>query len=699
MRRLFSMSRLVAAFAGRPGTALFAALAVSLAAAFALFAAGVARSEVAVVEEEVVFTILAPAAASVYLAGDFNNWNPTIEKMNKTGGKFEVRLFLLPGKYRYKFVVDGNWIADPDNPGADPAKGSPLELQERSGMLVLGAAEESEEEVEEKLRPSVRYSGPFLVEDGKTRSDQALDFWLNYKGKNVGAQVDFKTTDESWDLSPLRAEVLFDRGHIDLRKSDAGVKAFENDSTWASADPFHLFGNVGVYGYDAGFERRGFAIETPPLLKTKVRGVYSDFIGARPGPPPTIESAALDGFAGSAAPDTVVYRYEDTYEDEDTWGFDLAADAGSLDLGYARRWNRGFHPGALAGVTRRETDFDVAFYTTREFWDGDTGWLRWGALDWLGVTAGFGRATAVIRTNDASTSVIEAGEDITLGAGAVGSDIELPLQKSGRWTGGLDFAKNRWRANAVYSWAEYEFERGVYAASKARVGELSIDALYQEPKWSARASLRAVDQDYGSTPADFHAATPRRNFWLDTRDRLTVADMVSFDLERCVHMSVGFERGERTLSKVGSVMGPGEWALLADAGATTNGFFGTLEYAYLRAAFEYAFPEGFFAELDARAARYRKSSWGLEDSFFAGYIECGYRNRWAEASLGFGLDPVVLDPVVNLYADIGREEYLRAAIPGDLTRETSGEMGERLGRQEALLEDLRVVKLEVILSF
>jgi hypothetical protein len=146
-------------------------------------------------------------------------------------------------------------------------------------------------------------------------------------------------------------------------------------------------------------------------------------------------------------------------------------------------------------------------------------------------------------------------------------------------------------------------------------------------------------------------------------------------------------------------MRPGEWTLLADAGVTTSGFFGALEYAYLRAACEYAFPKGFFAQLDSRAARYRKSSWGLDDSFFAAYIECGYRREWLEASLGFGLDPVALDPVTNLYADIGRDEYLRAAIPGDLTRETSGEMGERLGRQETLLEDLRVVKLEVILWF
>ena len=677
-----------------------AALAAFLAAAPAAFLfPGEARAEVAVVDEEVVFRLRAPAGASVYLVGDFNNWNPTIEKMNETDGVFEVRLFLLPGKYRYKFAVDGNWIADPDNPGADPAKGSFLELQERAGMLVIGAAEQSEEEIEEKLRPSVRYTGAFFAEDGETRSDQTLDFWLTHSGKNVEAQVDFKTTEDTWDASPLSAEILFDRGHIDLLRGDAAVKAFENDSTWASANPFHLFGNVGVYGYDAGFERRGFSIETPPLLKTKVRGVYSDYIGARPGPPPRIEPGALDAFAESGAPDTVVYRYEDAYEDEDTWGFDVAADAGSFELGYARRWNRGFHPGAVAEVVRRETNFAVEYSTTREFWDGDTGWVRWEALDGFGVTAGFGRATAEIRTNDASSSSIEAGDDLAMGADARASDRALPLQKSDRWTGGLDFARNEWRASALYSWAGYEFEEGVYASSKARVGDLSIDASYGAPKWRVTAALRAVDQDYGSTPADFHATTPRRNFWLDHRDRLTVAEMAAFDLDRYVHVRMGFVRGERTLSSVGPVMAPGEWAFLADAGATMDGVFDALEYGYVRAALEYAFPKGFFSQIDARAARYEKGSWDLVDSFFAAYIECGYRNRRVEASVGYGLDPVVLDPVVNRYADIGRDEYLRAAIPGDLTRDTYGDMARRLGTQERLLEGLRSVKLEVIVSF
>lgn len=50
----------------------------------------------------------------VCLAGDFNGWDPETVPMTKSAeGRFEHRLSLLPGTYRYKFVVDGEWQHDP----------------------------------------------------------------------------------------------------------------------------------------------------------------------------------------------------------------------------------------------------------------------------------------------------------------------------------------------------------------------------------------------------------------------------------------------------------------------------------------------------------------------------------------------------------------------------------------------------------
>jgi len=67
------------------------------------------------------FSIHAPAATMVYLAGEFNSWNATATPMKKLpNGDWVVPMQLKAGTYQYKFVVDGNWVADPDNTEKTP---------------------------------------------------------------------------------------------------------------------------------------------------------------------------------------------------------------------------------------------------------------------------------------------------------------------------------------------------------------------------------------------------------------------------------------------------------------------------------------------------------------------------------------------------------------------------------------------------
>ncbi|MBI1183670.1 hypothetical protein GC194_05340 [bacterium] len=55
-------------------------------------------------------------AQKVFLSGTFNNWNTISLPMHKTDSGWLARLHLPPGKYEYKYVVDGNWTEDPYNP-------------------------------------------------------------------------------------------------------------------------------------------------------------------------------------------------------------------------------------------------------------------------------------------------------------------------------------------------------------------------------------------------------------------------------------------------------------------------------------------------------------------------------------------------------------------------------------------------------
>jgi chromosome partitioning protein len=66
--------------------------------------------------DEVVFAAKFDAASKVLVAGDFNNWAP-ITPMHTNGrpGLWMTRFPLAPGRYRYRFVVDGKWVTDPHN--------------------------------------------------------------------------------------------------------------------------------------------------------------------------------------------------------------------------------------------------------------------------------------------------------------------------------------------------------------------------------------------------------------------------------------------------------------------------------------------------------------------------------------------------------------------------------------------------------
>ncbi|MGN0845762.1 MAG: glycogen-binding domain-containing protein [Kiritimatiellia bacterium] len=68
-------------------------------------------------EKNVVFTIRADIGKTVYLAGSFNQWSPTGKKMldKKNDGVYTTSVKLAPGRYEYKFVIDGIWCADPEN--------------------------------------------------------------------------------------------------------------------------------------------------------------------------------------------------------------------------------------------------------------------------------------------------------------------------------------------------------------------------------------------------------------------------------------------------------------------------------------------------------------------------------------------------------------------------------------------------------
>jgi chromosome partitioning protein len=67
------------------------------------------------VERQFIFD--APNASCVKIAGTFNNWNTSEESLmeRKRDGTWSKHIYLSPGTYQYRFLIDDEWVADQNN--------------------------------------------------------------------------------------------------------------------------------------------------------------------------------------------------------------------------------------------------------------------------------------------------------------------------------------------------------------------------------------------------------------------------------------------------------------------------------------------------------------------------------------------------------------------------------------------------------
>ena len=60
------------------------------------------------------FSLHAPEASQVCVAGTFNDWDPEARPLKQDKkGTWRTWTSLEPGRYEYRFVVDGEWREDP----------------------------------------------------------------------------------------------------------------------------------------------------------------------------------------------------------------------------------------------------------------------------------------------------------------------------------------------------------------------------------------------------------------------------------------------------------------------------------------------------------------------------------------------------------------------------------------------------------
>jgi len=656
---------------------------VRVAVCAALFTAVTSQAAIRVEQDEVVFTVHAPGAQDVYLVGDFNLWNPTVERMRANGDEFEVRLFLVAGEYRYKFVVDGNWIADSDNPGS-AEKGSPIKLIERSGGLILDTDRPETGAPAKHVHGWLRYIGALRVDEGDADGTQRVDAEMEGSYARLAARARVATEDSSWTWSPPALDAYFDRGRVDLDFGRIDVHGLENDSTWASSDPMALVGNAGVFGYDAGFRRHGVAA-VAVASKGALRVFYADATTRTPRPEVTIPASALASFASGTGADTTAYAYAYTFDDSDVLALDATASVGGFDLGFARREDLGINPGVLASVVRGPSGFTTTEYATRENRRVTNGWVRARDVFGMRVTGAYGQGDCDARAF-ASQSVTGAlPPTIDLGADAAPVAARMPIMDTMRAL--FEVAAPVAGANVRLRWdgTRFDFD-GVEGTSRADVQRVVAEGTLPWRGWSLRATLTYTDARYGDTPDALYLDWPERNPWLQLWDGVDEPSIVGLGLDS--HDVVAFT-AERDSGRT-------------EAGATLRlqmrGWVDGVRHASARAFVQTTVRQRWYARADARMAWYDDTPSQTAASYWDGYLEAGYAWNGVSLNLGFGFDPVVFDPVVGDYADIGRTAYLRGAIENGVRRSRASPLLDGLRGLETSLEDLDTIKLECVIQ-
>jgi hypothetical protein len=663
-----------------------------------------ARGAIRVVEDEVYFTLVAPGAKEVFLVGDFNNWNPTVEKMYRSGDTFEISLYMVEGSYRYKFVVDGKWIVDPDNPGYNPAKGSPLTLIEKPAGLVLSTEDLAEEEAPPVLAPAFRYIGQFswnLPEDRDFEDRHVLDLDLSVDREKLRGRALLKSTNVSPAGIDWSSRVTMDRGYVGTEVGELRLVGFENDAeVWTSSDPVTLVGDLGVFDYNAGYDRKGISAEYRLSEPIRFRAVYADHSGALVPHQPAIADTA-GSWSGA---DTTAYAYDRRVGDSDLFGFQFNIESSSYRAGIVTRRNYGVRPGAWADVS--SADSAATVYDTRENTTATFYWIGLENVYGFGATVGYGSGRAEIHQLTRELVPVRPPRPIQTTQGAEGVDLLQRFETSDRFYASADRTTESLFLAVDWDRTQFEFGEAVYDDAKATVDRITGRCQWSPAGWAVAGWLQYTRQGYGGTPPDLVVDSPARNLWLDWRDEFTVPNIVGVDTDSYTDVSVEATwyagRAETEAQEDDRRVNRPMWmppALRVEVGTTTDGFLERFEYTRARATVSYLFRDRHYAMADGRVASYDKPGWGPRETFVSGLIEFGVRYRWLGVELGWGFDPVVFDPVVNEYQDIGRERVLRESVAGGVERGRSAELGERLLRQERWLENNQTISLEVNVRF
>ncbi len=584
-----------------------------------------ARASIEVDDEEVIFRLPLPGGKRVFLVGDFNGWNPTMDRMIEHDGAYELRLFLLPGAYRYRFIVDGASLPDPGNPNRDEDGNSFFIFRERDGRYEI-VFEETYERVGGIENVDAVFMGEGVVVAGEAEGTAfvkgSADLVIDERVE-AGLSVALEYTAAEGSEPTGRSYVL--TCSAGYRLDNGVITAFSRDGLLDLGDPIGTFGEVGPYDYPLGLFCRGFRYEGDIARLARGRVVYASRI-----------DGYLTGLESSPSADGLFASRDLT--DSDMIGVTIGRRIGRLELYYLYRRDHRPKEGSWkfdgsGGAVYRgyEKTRVTGFWTTISGPDGFA--LEVEYLD--------------------GKSILAARERMLDGAEAFEPfDLDRRWEDGRRFLVGFTFQREWIDVRAALHGTTIE---GVPALRGERPdGGCTVlrgDAGIRIGELTCRAGASAETYSAANTGGVFWLQ--RYNFWLDG-DRLTI-DRLPFLTSKNIqemHLRIGWREDNSSHDPYGTGL---RLTLMRRMDGNDPH----------RHVTELVFREGLPVGsrlthiLDIRYISYSHEAWRGERHFTDFFTAMSLRiTPAAWVSVGAGVNPYVFDRWRYRFADYGREEYL-----------------------------------------
>jgi hypothetical protein len=214
------------------------------------------------------FTYTGAEAGSVSWAGVANSWSTTANPMTKgSDGVWSVVMALAPGEQMYKFVVDGQWVADPENSATTGEYGNSVVRIGADGNLIAQQATSNT-----AYSPKILIGGRVIAIDQGvydrrfkryeiTRPTYDTDLGFDVRISDVfKSRLLLNVNPRNEDVQDYRSRLNFKRGSLQLDQQDYRVLAYDSENIGTWDDPLHLVGAIGVFEHPYGYQRQGLVM-------------------------------------------------------------------------------------------------------------------------------------------------------------------------------------------------------------------------------------------------------------------------------------------------------------------------------------------------------------------------------------------------------------------------------------------------------